>query len=228
MTKQRKTAADIAAELARDKDYQAKLRAQEEWSSTVRDEENAIMQFLADRGVRAASVHELVSTRAPFDSKIVDGLVAALAATSNVNVLESVVRALGAAEGSFDAQPLARLFEQTNSEQLRWAIANTLALVHPRDLREWIVKAARERRNGKAREMLALAVARTSPRHLANEVLVELLTEMPGHAALGLAETGRREELGALHRAYYTARGWEKEQIGRTINIIARRDEEGA
>src|SRR5207244_2292643 len=121
-----KTAAEFAAELAKDKDYQAKLRAQEDWAAKVREEEAAIMQRLAEHGVRAASIHELVSTRAPLDARAVDGLKAALAATSNLNVLEAIVRALGAAAAPFDARPLAQLFEQTDSEQLRWAIANTL------------------------------------------------------------------------------------------------------
>ena len=228
MNKQGRTAAEVAAELAKDKAYQAKLRAQEEWAAKVREEEARVMQFLTERGVGATSIDELVSTRAPLDKKIVDGLLAALATTSSVNVLEAIVRALGAAADPFDAAPLARLFEQTESEQLRWAIANTLALVRPAELRDWIVKAVRERRYGKAREMLALAVARTSPRRLANEVLVDLLGEMPGHAALGLAEIGGPEELEALQRAHSAAHGWEKEQIGRTISIITRRREERA
>jgi hypothetical protein len=59
-----------------------------------------------------------------------------------------------------------------------------------------------------------------------NPALVRLLGELPGHAALALAETGGPRELDALRRAYARAAGWEREQIGRTVNMIERRVEE--
>ena len=74
--------------------------------------------------------------------------------------------------------------------------------------------------------MLTLAAARTNPPDVVNPVLVRLLDELPGHAALALAETGGPGEVEALRGAYQRATGWEREQIGRTINIIARRHEE--
>jgi len=56
-----------------------------------------------------------------------------------------------------------------------------------------------------------LAAARTNPPDTANPVLLRLLDELPGHAALGLAESGTLSELPALERAYKSTTGWERE-----------------
>ncbi len=172
--------------------------------ATVRDIEGNVFQYAYD----------------------LDGTTMPMGGLSDASRSGPARRALGAAREEFDAGPLVHLFERSDSPTLRWAIANTLAETRPAGLRDWLIRALQDRHYGKAREMLALAAARTNPPEVVNRVLVRLLDELPGHAALALAETGGPRELDALRRAYAGATGWEREQIGRTINMIERRDEE--
>src|SRR5262249_10834886 len=54
------------------------------------------------------------------------------------NVLEMVIRALGAAAHPFDGGPLIECYEKNNDPTIRWAICNTIALVRPRNIDDWI------------------------------------------------------------------------------------------
>jgi HEAT repeat protein len=222
------TAKEFAAQLKADSAYQKKLEQQAENTARIQKAEAALMTALSSKGYTAASLDELVRKHAPLRREIADALVETLDDVSDTNVREAIVRALGAAREQFNVRPLADLFERVDSPTLRWAIANTLAEARPTSLSDWIIDALLNPAFGKAREMLTLAAARTNPPEVANPVLVRLLDELPGHAALALAETGGPGEVEALHRAYRTATGWERERIGRTINIIARRNEERA
>jgi len=229
------TAKEFAAQLNADSVYQAKLGQQTENAARIDKAEAALIKALSSKGYTAASLEELVRTHAPLRREIADALVESLDEVSDTNVREAdtnvreaIVRALGAAREQFNVRPLADLFERADSPTLRWAIANTLAEARPTSLSDWIIDALQNPAFGKAREMLTLAAARTNPPDVVNPVLVRLLDELPGHAALALAETGGLGEVKALRGAYQRATGWDREQIGRTISIIARRHQERA
>jgi hypothetical protein len=74
--------------------------------------------------------------------------------------------------------------------------------------------------------MLALAAARTNAPEKVNPILERLLNDLPGHAAVALEETGEPKQLTALRTAYRSASGWERDQLGRAINVIERRNQE--
>jgi len=226
MRKKRMTAEEFAAQLRADPAYQAKLEQQADNAAGIQKVAATLMEALSRKGYRAASLSELVRTYAPLPRDLANALIESLGQVSEANVLEAIVRAVGAAREEFNARPLVDLFERSDSPTLRWAIANTLAETRPAGLRDRLIRALEDRRYGKAREMLALAAERTNPPEVVNPILVRLLHELPGHAALALAETGGSKDLDALRRVYASATGWEREQIGRTINMIERRDEE--
>lgn len=222
-TERELTASELAERLTRSQAYQAKRRAQAERAARIHAEEAALLSRLLEYGHGAGSLQDLVERNTPLPSGLAEALTDALASVSEPALQESIVRALGASGAPFDLQPLIRLFEETTSEPLRWAIANTFAELRPLGIRTWLLAALRNPVYGKAREMLALAVARTSPASDANSVLLALLEEMPGHAALALAESGTAEELRVLEARLASAKGWVKKVIERAIRTISRR-----
>jgi HEAT repeat protein len=228
MRKKRTTAEEFAGRLKEDPGYRAKLEQQAQGATRLREAEAELLKRLSSKGYRAASMDELVRQHAPLPRDLADALLECLGRVSETNLQEAIVRALGATREEFDAGQLTDLFERTDSSTLQWAIANTLAEARPASLGDWLIRALQNQRYGKAREMLALAAARTNPPEVVNPVLIHLLDELPGHAALALAETGAHRELEALRVAHRSATGWERDQIGRTIDLIARRDEERA
>jgi len=221
------TAEEFLAKLRGDHAYVAKMDAQAKRAAEIEGVEREVMAALASRGYSAASLKELQEEFAPFPTELANNLVEMLRRVTDTNVLEAIVRALGATRGGFDASPMTKLYDETDAPSLRWAIANTLAEARPTASAAWLLLRAQDHRLGQAREMLPLAVARTSPPDIANPALVRLLAEMPGHAALGLAESGGLGELAPLKQAYHRAQGWEREQVGRAIAIIERRAQEG-
>ena len=216
-------AKDWAERLRADPVYQAKLSEQAERAGSVRAEEGELLRILASRGYPADSLEELAERYRALPEDLSRALVECLAVATDGTLQESIARVLGAAGKSFDARPLVQLFESTSSTSLRWAIANTLAELAPLETGAWLLDALKNPGYGKAREMLALAVARTSTASEANPVLLSLLDDMPGHAALALAECGTAKELRILEGRLAYAKGWVKKEIEKAIRAISRR-----
>jgi hypothetical protein len=217
------TAAEFAAQLKQDPEYLAKQAEQAQRAAQAEGSERVAMQYLASHGYPANSFQDLLQRYSPIPEDLANALLDLLSEVDNPNVVESIVRALGATRSELDPSPLIKLFEQTQSENLRWAIANTFAEARPRSAGEWILGALQQKSYGRAREMLALAAARTNTPDRVNPVIVQLLGELPGHAALALAESGTTAELPPLERAYANSRDWHRKELGRAIAVIRTR-----
>ena len=217
------SARELSEQLKNDPAYQAKLKAQAARARVVRAGEDKVLNDLANRGYPAESLSDLVNRHAPLPADLSGALLESLAATSDPALQEAIVRALGAARTAIDVQPLVQLFEGATSDSLRWAIANTFAELRPSGIGEWLLEALQTPTYGKAREMLALAVARTNPAAHANPVLLDLLDEMPGHVALALAESGTTDELTVLKERAASAKGWIKTELEKAVRAIRRR-----
>lgn len=225
MTKDRNrpSAAEAMERMKADPAYRAKLEAQEKRAAKVQALEEELLRELATLGFPAVSLRALLEQYAPLPTPLSEALASRVVGIKEPVIQESVVRALGAARTPFDVQPLVRLFEVTNSDSLRWAIANTFAEVRPLLIRDWLLRALLDPRSGKAREMLALAVARTSSPSEANRALAGLLDEIPGHAAIALAESGGPQELVLLRAKAPKTKGWVKKEIEKAMRAISRR-----
>lgn len=153
-----------------------------------------VVQALRQAGVDVSSVYDLVNTKDPYPQAI-PVLVSLLHEEMEDHIKEGVVRALTVKEArGIAARPLIEEFLRNTDYQnpkaypsLKWAICNALSEVADDTVFDELVALIRDRRHGKAREMLALALAKVhDPR--AADVLIGLLDddEMAGHAILGL------------------------------------------
>jgi hypothetical protein len=186
--------------------------------------ENAVLAALANAGFYAPSIDALAHAYPRIPPQAAAVLLGQLDSLQDLRTLEMVVRVLALAKDDFDPAPMLSLFERTTSEFLRWAISNTLAEARPRRAAEWIARAIRDQSLGQAREMLGLALARTNPPAGAIPLLIEFLGDLPGHAALGLAECGTPSELPALAHAAERLTGWQKRGVLRAIARIEKRN----
>lgn len=216
-------AAEFAAQLQQDPEYLANRAEHEKRKTDVEAAERQVLEYLASQGFVAASFADLLQRYSPIEADLADALVNSLGPVSCTSVIDSVVRALGAVRCEFDPSRLIELFEKTNSESIRWAIANTLAEARPQSAGQWILRSLNQSGYGKAREMLALAAARTNSPAVVNPELVTLLDELPGHAAVALSESGTTDELPALERAYARSSGWTRDELGRALAVIRAR-----
>ncbi|MEO5800673.1 MAG: hypothetical protein ABIS00_14630 [Gemmatimonadales bacterium] len=203
--------------------YLAKLAAQAEAAARVEQEAVRLRSTIEAAGFPLTSINDIVTTypRLPLGLSAV--LMELLPSVSELGNLDMLVRSLGASHSSIDPTPLISLFEETGSDAIRLTIANTFAESRPRLAAAWILKSLQEPRYGRSREMLHLAAARTSAPADVNPVLVAMLKEMPGHAAMGLAESGTAEEIPALQAAAQELKGWRRTEIERAIKKIVKR-----
>lgn len=226
-----KTAEEFLAELNADPAHVARRAAQND-RREMREAEIALAtQQLRDElsaaGYPVGTLDDLAKRYAPLSAQLVEVLLRWIPIVDDKVVKEQLVRALAVAENGFDGGVLASEFQRSPDAALRYAIANTLATARVRGAGTWILDALNDPSSGTARQMLALAAARRSPREDANRALLRLLDELPGHAALGLAESGGGQELAVLERRYPSAKGWVKKEIGRAISVIKRRLNQG-
>ena len=191
-----KSAAELMRELQRDPDYVARMQKRErEHQEGVEAYSRAVeplMQELAASGVQFESLGELRQSGTDYRSAV-PILLRWLSKIDDAAVKEDVVRTLSVPSAKPTAAPaLVEEFKKANyphGDELRWAIANGLAVVADDSVFEELVELVRDRRNGKAREMLALGLANMeNPSAVA--VLMGLLEDEQtvGHAVMALGK----------------------------------------
>jgi hypothetical protein len=117
---------------------------------------------------------------------------------ANRRVKESIVRTLSVpwAKGFAEAALLAEFRSASDSENLglKWAIANALEVLATDKIFDDIVELVRDKRNGRAREMLAMALGKMKNPKAVN-VLIGLLDddEVAGHAIIALRKLNATE-----------------------------------
>lgn len=228
MTKKKRiTAEELLNQLQRDPEFMARQakRDRDLEQREVRSKQLVapVLKELERLGYQVFSLEDLPRKYAPLTGEIAEVLLRWLVRIDEERVQEQIVRTLAAARASFDGSGLTRLFEQTKSGALRWAIANTLAEARPTGVGDWVSDALARQDYGEARQMLPLAVARLHAPTDANRVLRQSIDEMPGHVAMGLAESGGQEELRLLESKRETVAGWEKKEVDKAVRSIQRR-----
>lgn len=191
-------------------------------------EDQRIAAELRAVGIKVDGVYDLVNSRRSYKEAI-PVLVELLPTVQDTRIKEGVVRALAVKEavGEDVARAMIREFEAIDpsgppvEQGLKWAIANTLSVVARDPVFEEVAALARDQRHGKAREMLAEALARMKdPR--AVEVLVELLDddEVVGHAVVALGKLKARAARPAIERFLDNPKAWIRKEAERALAKI--------
>lgn len=146
-----KTADELMSELEGNPDF-VRRRAEKEQRRKARAErgdaqERPILERLQALGFELTEVSEAAGKYGPLPDEFIEVLLDAVRQYADVkeytysNVLQMVIRALGAAARPFDGQPLVECYENNNDPTVRWVICNTIALVRPHGIDDWIQKA---------------------------------------------------------------------------------------
>jgi len=192
--------------------------------AAARKASEPILAELAQVGVRVESLSDLVNK--PIDYQVtIPLLLKWLPQVTNIAVRETIIRALTVKWAKpMAAQPLIEEFcKVTDTEEpgLKWAIANALSEVADASVFEDIVELVRDKRHGRAREMLAAALAKTKdPR--AVDVLIELLDdeEVAGHAVYALRLLAPPKAQAALERFVDHPKTWVRNEARRALAKI--------
>lgn len=191
-------------------------------------EDQRVAAELRAVGIKVDGVYDVVNSRHSYKEAI-PVLVKLLPSIQEPRIKEGVVRALAVKEavGEEVARAMIREFEAIGrsappvEQGLKWAIANTLSVVARDPVFEEVSALVRDEKHGKAREMLAEALARMrDPR--AVDVLVELLDEdeVSGHAVVALGKLKARAAKPAIERFLHHPQPWVRKEAERALAKI--------
>lgn len=192
------------------------MRTQEDGQLVV----NALKQV----GINVADVYDLVNSRSSYPQAI-PVLLTLLPRLQDLKIKEGVIRALTVREarGAGVAEALIAEFSCSSSELLRWTIGNALSVVADDAVFGQVVELAREKKYGRAREMVVEAMANMKdPR--AAEVLIDLLDDedTAGHAIVALGRLGAVTARPRLEPFLNHSKAWIRREARQALKRIDR------
>jgi HEAT repeat protein len=185
---------------------------------------NALLEDLASAGFVVGSVSELRTSGLRYRDAV-PVLVRWLPRVESSAEKEQIVRALSVPWAR--AEALGPLIEEfrvlpvpggPKQELLRWAVGNGIEVIWDDVRFDELVELARDKRFGKAREMVVLGFGR-SKRPEAGTVLVELLEDpvVNGHAVKALGKLGFPQARAGLERMAGDDRAWVRKEVQRAL-----------
>lgn len=191
-------------------------------------EDQRVTAELQKVGIRINGVYDLVNSRRSYKEAI-PVLVKLLPSIKDDRIKEGVVRALAVKEavGGDVSRAMIREFEgispspPPSMQALKWAIANTLSVVARDPVFEEIAALVRDKRHGKAREMLAVALGNMKDSRVI-DVLVKLLNddEVAGHALMALGKLKAAKAKPAIERFLDHPKPWVRKEAERALRKI--------
>jgi hypothetical protein len=225
MTKARKTAAELAGDLKTDRKFftdEAKRTAERlRRRELLREASIPLVADLREMGFDIHSIAELMNGEYRDAIPILGKW---LVATTNLDLKEVIVRALSVPQ----ARPLVRLliqeFRNENVPAVKWAIANALSIVADDDVFDDIYELAQDRRHGKSREMIVLALGNMADTR-ARCLLLDLLDDetVAGHAIKALGRNGRPEDSSKIAPFLRHSKSWVRQESRRTLDKIRKK-----
>ncbi len=218
------TASELTSQLQQHPPYQARMQqaqaSRQESSRRHRVAAAPVIKDLERAGFPVDSLDQLRRTGSPYEAAV-PVLLKWLPLVADMDVKDSIVRALSVPWARPTAAlPLIAEFRDASgpASGLKWTIGNALAVVADDSVFEEISEMAREKRHGKAREMLAVALANMKdPR--AVELLIELLgdDEVAGHALIALAKLRARKARRHVQRLLSHSKVWVRREAKKTL-----------
>ena len=184
------TAEELVNRLEADSAYQ-KLMAEKEARrakamATNEEAEKPIIQELGSIGIQISSISDYINSDRILSPKETEILLCWLPKVTSKDIKDAIVRSLCSTQTEFDGRPLAELFESArdfHDDDLRWTIANTIALGKTTGLTDWVVEAIQNSKYVDAREMLCYAVVKMLPIDEAIKILQNVFDDLSIHAA---------------------------------------------
>jgi hypothetical protein len=181
------------AELQKDPEYAARMRQREEQQRANTENYSRaaepVLKELRARGFRVNTIGELRQSKKDYRAAV-PILLRWLSRISDLLVKEDIVRTLSVPWAKPAAGPaLIEEFRRAENDEIRWAIANGLAVIADDGVFGELMQLVKDKRYGKPREMLALALGNMQDSR-AVTVLMDLLNDeqLVGHAVMALGK----------------------------------------
>jgi hypothetical protein len=197
--------------------------------TVIKEEEDKLVTVALNRlGMDVTSVFDLMKWKEPYPAAI-PVLVAHLPLVRDIGVKEGIVRALTVKEARGKAETaLITEFRSVQSSQtanfaLKWSIGNALSLVATDAVFNDLVKLVKDKRHGKSREMLAVALGNMK-NTAAVDVLIQLLDddEVAGHVLMALGKLKSQKARIFIERFLNHPKPWIRKEAVKTLKKLER------
>jgi hypothetical protein len=226
--RRRKTAAQLMSELQRDPAYVAKEHADEEKRREAMrkytESAEPLLAALSRAGFSVSSIRELRQQDRAYQIAI-PILLEWLPRISDATVKEDIVRTLSVPWAGPSVVPVLveefKRADDTIGAGLRWGIANALEIVAGDSDFDVINDLVRDKRYGKAREMLALSLGNMK-REAAVDTLIELLEDdqVFGHAMVALGRLKAQKARQRIEALVQHPTAWVRREAKRALTAI--------
>jgi hypothetical protein len=216
-----------AAELLGGPEHKEKLRQHDilkgHHAAEYRKAAGPLLEELIALGYAVNTVGELRSAGREYRDAV-PVLVRWLPRVGNRYVKEDIVRTLSVPWARDEAAgPLLEEFRRTADQALRWIIANALEVLADDAALEDIVALVKDKANGKAREMLVVALGNMRAK-AARELLMALLEDeqLVGHAIKGVAKLRMKEAVPRLQELAQHPIAWIRNEAKAALQLMER------
>ncbi len=196
---------------------------------TLERRRRAAVPVVADlrrHGYAVDSISDLFNSRMNYRA-VIPVLIHWLPLVEDPAVKEDIARALAVPWARPAAGPvLLAEFKGTSSEQLRWALANSLAVVAADDLLPEMLPLVQDVNIGKPREMLVLALGNMRDQS-ATQALINLLhdEQVVGHALMALKRQANPDAARDIEPLLKHPKTWVRREAKAALAKIARPQE---
>lgn len=160
--------------------------------SRAAEDDKRIVKALRENGIEVSSVYDLVNRPS---SRAIPVLMRFLDEDLEPAIKEGVVRALSIKPASRVAiRPMINAFKRPNlPDSLRWAIGNAIEVLATEDVLPELLQLVGDKRYGRARQMVVLAIGKLKSARTNTDVLDALIRlledeEVRGHAIAALGK----------------------------------------
>lgn len=221
------TAGELIDQREKNLIYQAQFREMEHkrlvGMEANRKELAPLLTELAAAGFVVRRLQEL-ATEFPC-KEVIPILLKWLPKLTRADAKESVVRSLSVPWAKpFAVKPLVEEFRNTpdNMAGLKWAIGNALEVLASDEIFEEIAQLAQDKKHGKAREMLTMALGKMkNPKTV--DVLINLLNddEVVGHALIGLRKLKAKKARSLIESLVNHPKTWVRNEAKQALQKMA-------
>jgi hypothetical protein len=228
------TAEELQAQLRSDRDFQSRTVEREaERARRNAEKEDALIDFWADiaaAGSAFTTFEQIVRAQLSEYRLVAPIILRWLRRTRNDDARAALVRLLTSPFlGDDIARALVDMFVDDEMAAIRWEIGNALSEAAPPLVAAELIRLVADRRYGKAREMLVIALARTGVPE-ARSVVLQLLgdAELQGHALVAAREMALVESIPAVEELARNGKKWVRDEARRTLKALAQHASRGS
>ena len=192
------------------------------------DENTLVRERLRSAGLCVDSVYDLVNRRIDYRSAIAV-LVGLLGEVREPRLKEGIVRALttrwavGLANRAMLSEFEANEANTPIDASVKWAIGNAISEIAETNDLDTVERLIKNTKHGKARQMLAMALARIGGER-AEDILLKVAndSDMTGHCIIALGRMKSRRALGVLRVLERSDNAWWRKEARSAIKEIGR------